>query len=131
MLTSSSTVLTRPQLPADAAVPAELAPDMERLALALLNCAEKHEIEAGLVLHITPALPLETLAGLAGLGDYSAALLLDYLLGAGVIARRRARLLLANPAALYRLALGAEPAAKQRKTHSSREHFAPVQSGHG
>ena len=109
MLTSSPTVLIRVPAAADAVVPAGFATDMERLALALLNCAEKCEIEAGLVLHITPALPLEALGGLAGLGDYSVALLVDYLLTAGIVAWRRQRLLLSQPEALYRLALGAAP----------------------
>jgi len=93
----------------DAVVPAGQATDMERLALALLSCAEKCEIEAGLTLHITPALSVEALAGLAGVGDYSTALLLDYLLEAGFVARRRQRFMLAQPEALYRLALGAKP----------------------
>lgn len=97
------------ELTADAAVPAAQATDMERLALALLNCAEKCEIEAGLVMHITRPISVEALAGLAGLGEYSAALLLNYLLEAGFVARRRSRFILAQPAALYRLALGAAP----------------------
>jgi len=97
------------QLATDAVVPAGQATDMERLALALLSCAEKCEIEAGLTLHITPALSVEALAGLAGVGDYSTALLLDYLLEAGFVARRRQRFMLAQPEALYRLALGAKP----------------------
>jgi hypothetical protein len=94
---------------ADAVVPSSLASDMELLALALLNTAEKCEIEAGLVLQITPALTIEGLAALAGLGEYGTALLLDYLIGAGVVAWRRQRLLLARPEALYRLALGVAP----------------------
>jgi hypothetical protein len=94
---------------ADAAVPRTQATDMERLALALLTCAEKCEIEAGLAMHITPPLSAEALAGLAGLGEYSTALLLDYLLEAGFVTRRRQRFILAQPAALYSLALGAPP----------------------
>jgi hypothetical protein len=110
MLTSPSFAIqaTRP-VTADAAMPAAQATDMERLALALLGCAEKCEIEAGLALHITPPLSAEALASLAGLGEYSAALLLDYLLEAGFVARRRQRFLLAQPEALYRLALGMTP----------------------
>jgi hypothetical protein len=94
---------------ADAAVPAGQATDMERLALALLTCSLKCEIEAGLVVNITPALSVEALAGLAGLGEYSTALLLEYLLESGFVARRRQRLVLAQPEVLYRLALGAAP----------------------
>lgn len=108
---SSSPFATPPARPveADAALPAAQASDMERLALALLRCAEKIEIEAGLVLHITPALTVEALAALAGLGDYSVALLLEYLLDSGFVTRRRARFVLAQPASLHRLALGAAP----------------------
>ncbi len=97
------------QATADAVVPAGQATDMERLALALLTCSEKCELEAGLVVHITPALTVDGLAGLAGLGEYSVVLLLDYLLETGFVARRRQRLVLAQPEALYRLALGAAP----------------------
>ncbi|HYP62852.1 MAG TPA: hypothetical protein VEQ16_03140 [Acidocella sp.] len=108
-VTQFATPVTRP-LTADAAMPVAQATDMERLALALLGCAEKYEIEAGLVVQITPPLSMEGLAGLAGIGEYSTALLLDYLLSAGVIVQRRQRLLLAQPAALHQLALGAAPA---------------------
>ena len=94
---------------ADSAVPVRLVTDMERLALALLRSAEKHEIEAGLVVHITPSLSVEAVAALSGIGDYSAGLMLDYLLEAGFLARRRQRFVLASPAALYRLAIGAAP----------------------
>lgn len=94
---------------ADAAMPVAIATDMERLALALLNVVETCEIEAGLAVHITPALSVETLAGLAGLNEYSVALLLDYLVEAGFVASWRGRLLLSQPEALYRLALGAAP----------------------
>jgi len=98
-----------PPAAADIAVPAGLGADMERLALALLNSAERLEIEAGLELQITPPLAVEELAALAGIGDYSAGLMLEYLLEEGYIAHRRQRILLANPRALYRLALGAAP----------------------
>lgn len=94
---------------ADAPLPAGFATDMERLALALLNGAERCEIEAGLVLHVTPPLTAEALGNLAGIGGYSAALLVEYLLTAGFVARRRQRLVLANLDALYRLALGTAP----------------------
>jgi len=99
---------TRPAT-ADAALPAAQASEMERLALAMLQCAEKLEIEAGLVLQITPALSVEGLVALAGLGEYSTALLLDYMLAAGFVARRRQRFVLAQPEALHRLALGVAP----------------------
>ena len=94
---------------ADSAVPVQAVTDMERLALVLLQTAGRHEIEAGLVLHITPALLVEELAALAGIGGYGAGLLLDYLMEAGFVLRRRQRFVLADPAALYRLALGAAP----------------------
>lgn len=93
----------------DARLPPTQATDMERLALALLGCAQKCEIEAGLVVQITPALTLEACARLAGIGDYSAALLVEYLLEAGIVIRRRQRFLLVQPAGLQRLALGAAP----------------------
>ena len=97
------------QSAADAALPAAQASDMERLALAMLQSAEKLEIEAGLVLQVTPALSVEGLAALAGLGEYGTALLLDYMLEAGFVARRRQRFVLARPEALHRLALGVAP----------------------
>jgi hypothetical protein len=109
IVTPFATPATRP-LTADAELPAAQATDMERLALALLGCAQKYEIEAGLVVQITPVLTVEGLAGLAGIGEYSTALLLDYLFSAGIITQRRQRLLLTQPAALHRLALGAAPA---------------------
>jgi hypothetical protein len=111
MLTSSpfASPQTRP-VTADAALPVAAATDMERLALAMLQCAEKYEIEMGLVLQITPALPVEALARLAGLSVCGAALLLDYMLEAGFVARRRQRFVLAQPEALHRLALGVAPA---------------------
>jgi hypothetical protein len=109
MLTGSHSAFTRARAPADAAVSAHDATDMERLALTLLNCAEKCEIEAGLVLHVTPPLTVEALASMAGLDAYSVVLLLEFMLEAGYVTRRRQRLLLASPAALYRLALGAAP----------------------
>lgn len=80
---------------------------MECLALALLQIAERHEMEAGLSLHITPPLAMAVLAGLAGLAEMLAASLLDELVAAGFVQRRRQRLVVAQPAALYRLALGA------------------------
>lgn len=95
---------------ADVALPVAQASEMERLALAMLQCAERLEIEAGLVLQITPALSVEGLAALAGLGEYSTALLLDYMLEAGFVARRRQRFVLVQPEALHRLALGVAPA---------------------
>ncbi len=94
---------------ADTALPAAHASEMERLALAMLQCAEKLEIEAGLILQITPALSVEGLAALAGLGEYSTALLLNYMLEAGFVARRRQRFVLTQPEALHRLALGVPP----------------------
>jgi hypothetical protein len=110
MLTGSLSV-TLPALVDDAerTVPAGFATDMERLALVLLNSAEKFEVEAGLTLQITPALTAEELASLAGIGAYSAGLLLEYLLEACFIARRRQRFVLARPEVLYRLALGGAP----------------------
>jgi hypothetical protein len=110
MLTSSpSAAKTASPAAADSAVPAERVTDMERLALALLKCAEKFEVEAGLAMQVTPALSVEELAGLAGIGDYSAGLMLEYLLEGGFITRRRQRFVLHMPQALYRLALGAKP----------------------
>jgi hypothetical protein len=100
---------TRP-VRADAALPVAQASEMERLALAMLQCAERLEIEAGLVLQITPVLPVEGLAALAGVGEHSTALLLEYLLEAGFVARRRQRFVLAQPEALHCLALGVAPA---------------------
>jgi hypothetical protein len=108
-ITSPFSASVSRQVTADAAVPAAQATDMERLALALLSCADKCEIEAGLVVQITPPLSAEALARLAGLSEYSAALLLGYLLEAGFVGRWRNRFILAQPAPLYRLALGAAP----------------------
>lgn len=99
----------RQQVASDAVLPAEIATEMERLALAVLNAAQICEIEAGLQVHVTPSMSVETLAGLARLDDFSTALLLDVLLEAGFVSWRRQRLLLTRPEALYRLALGAAP----------------------
>jgi hypothetical protein len=85
----------------------EAGTDMERLALALLQAAQCFEIEAGLLIRVTPVLSLEALASLAGIEAGSAALLLDYMLEAGFVSKRPQRFVLSAPEALYKLALGA------------------------
>jgi CRP-like cAMP-binding protein len=95
-----------PHTVADCAVPAHLSTNVERLALALLNLAEPFEVEAGLTLHITPAVTLEELARLAGGTASIVGLLLEQLIRDGAVVQRRQRLVLSNPVALHSLALG-------------------------
>ena len=109
LTTSPFTTIVASSAPADSAVPPDRGTDMERLALALLKCAERFEVEAGLVMQVTPPFSVEELAALAGIGDYSAGLMLEYLLEGGFITRHRRRFVLHMPQALYRLALGAKP----------------------
>jgi|GEM_PF-5313122 CRP-like cAMP-binding protein len=90
-------------------MPAHLGTTVERLALTLLNLAEAFEVEAGLTIHITPALALEELAALAGGTAQTVALLLEQFIREGVLLQRRQRLALCNPAALHMLALGQVP----------------------
>ncbi|MDD2704632.1 MAG: helix-turn-helix domain-containing protein [Acidocella sp.] len=90
-------------------MPAHLGTAVERLALTLLNLAEAFEVEAGLTVHITPALAPEELAALAGGTARTVALLLEQLCKDGVVFQRRRRLVLSNPAALHMLALGQVP----------------------
>ena len=93
----------------DRAVPPAQSTDVERLALTLLKIAEKFEVEAGLELQITPAMPIEALAAVAGIDETTTTLLLGHLLQSGIIAQRRQRFVLTEPKVLYSLALGAPP----------------------
>jgi hypothetical protein len=90
----------------DCAAPPEHGTTVERLALALLNLAERFEVEPGVELFITPSVTLTELAALAGGTSHTAGLLLGHWLEEGIVAWRRQRLLLWNAPALYRLALG-------------------------
>jgi hypothetical protein len=110
MLTASAfPIPAARQATADAELAPDQATDMERLSLALLRLAAKCEVEAGLILRITPTLPVASLAKFAGVEEERVAGLLDYLLEAGFLAHRRQRLVLTRPEALCRLALGAPP----------------------
>lgn len=90
-----------------AATQTEAGTDMERLALALLQAAQCFEIEAGLLIRVTPVMSLEALASLAGIEADSAARLVHALLQAGILSKRPQRFVLSAPEAVYRLALGA------------------------
>ena len=95
----------------DCAAPPVFDTAVERLALTLLNLAERVEIEPGAELLITPSITLDELAALAGGTSHTAGLLLAQWMEEGIVAWRRQRLLLWNAPALYRLALG-QPAAR-------------------
>lgn len=108
MQVSQSPRLAAPTAPVtpDCAAPATHGTTVERLALTLLNLAERFEVEPGVELLITPSVTLDKLAALAGGTSHTAGLLLGHWLEGGVVAWRRQRLLLWNAPALYRLALG-------------------------
>ena len=95
----------------DCAAPPVFGTTVERLALTLLNLAERVEIEPGAELLITPSITLDELATLAGGTSHTAGLLLAHWIEEGIVAWRRQRLLLWNAPALYQLALGASPSA--------------------
>lgn len=84
-----------------------LAEAVERLARALHNLAESFEVEAGHTMLITHAVAPDDLAALAGLSRSSLALAAERLGQLGVIAPRRQRFILLDPAALGDLAQGA------------------------
>lgn len=104
---AASTALVTP----DCAALPEHGTTVERLALTLLNLAERFEVEPGVELFITPSVTLDELAALAGGTSHTAVLLLGHWLEEGIVAWRRQRLLLWNAPALYRLALGSSPSA--------------------
>ncbi len=104
---SAHTALVTP----DCAAPPVLGTTVERLALTLLNLAERYEVEPGVELFITPSVTLDELATLAGGTSHTAGLLLAHWLEEGIVAWRRQRLLLWKAPALYRLALGSPPSA--------------------
>jgi CRP-like cAMP-binding protein len=95
----------------DCAAPSVLGTTVERLALTLLNLAERFEVEPGVELLITPSVTLDELAALAGGTSHTAGLLLAHWLEEGIVAWRRQRLLLWNAPTLYQLALGSSPSA--------------------
>jgi len=99
------------QVTPDCVAPPVFGTTVERLALTLLNLAERFEVEPGVELFITPSVKLDELAALAGGTSHTAGLLLAHWLEEGIVAWRRQRLLLWNAPALYRLALGSPPSA--------------------
>jgi len=107
---SRSSAHTTPVTP-DRAAPPVFGTTVERLALTLLNLAERFEVEPGVELLITPSVTLDELAALADGTSHTAGLLLAQWVEEGIVAWRRQRLLLWNAPALYRLALG-QPAAR-------------------